>query len=131
MNKKQFDPWHRQRVHGIAGSIPTVRQTPVIGRITLPTVMPRVPLDNVRWNPGQTVLPSGFMIPVIPLYMLYVFRHNGLARMIVNRVDPFQYEQMVLTELEMTLVMNWAMGMMRDDIGRFTPCDGGWFWWRK
>jgi len=51
--------------------------------------------------------------------------------MIVNRVDPFQFEQMTLTDLEMGLVQDWALAMAACGIGRFTPDDGGWMWWRK
>jgi len=110
-----------------------VRETrvPEIEQITEVTDLTDLLVGYMFPGTRVTKLPSGLTALVKPLFMLYVFRCNGQARMIVNRVDPFQFEQMVLTDLEMDLVISWAHKMVANDIGRFTPDDGGWMWWRK
>lgn len=103
----------------------------VIGRITQLTDRVSVPVKHVDPLGIRSWYPSDRLVPVQPLYMVYVFRQNGQAGMVVNRISPFQSEQMYLTDLEMQVVMNWAARMSANDIGRFTPIDGGWMWWRK
>jgi len=103
----------------------------VTGQITQLTESPSKVMKVILAGKPVTDLPGGGLVPVQHLYMLYVFRHNGQARMIVNRVDPFQFEQMTLTDSEMDLVISWTHKMVADGIGRFTPCDGGWMWWQK
>jgi len=49
----------------------------------------------------------------------------------LTRFDPFHYEHVDLSDLEMDMIMEWAKKMSVDGIGTFTPADGGWFWWRK
>ena len=106
-------------------------RSPVVGRsIRLTTTPSKVMKVILAGNP-VTDLPGGGIVLVAPFYMLYVFRQNGQPGMIINRVSPFQYEQMMFTDLEMETVMSWAHKMVIEGIGRFSPADGGWMWWRK
>ena len=103
----------------------------VIGRITQLTETDDDLSTGFRSLEGTSVLPNGRIVFRPTLYNLYVYRQDGQARMLLTRVDPFHYEHVGLSELEMNVIMSWACRMSRDGIGRFTPADGGWFWWVK
>lgn len=131
MSDRGFRQQRSRFLRGMADDMSEERSTPVIGRITQLTETVGIPVSVVG-SPGVwDRLPSGKWYRVTPMYLLLARRVRGRAIMVVTRVAPFSSSYMGLSDLEMDLVMDWANKMIEDDIGRFTPADGGWMWWRK
>lgn len=128
---REYVDKHGRFLQEVAKDMRKERTRMVIGRIAQLTDTPSRVMNLIERRVPITELPSGDIVPVAPMFNLYVYRQLGQPRMILTRIDPFHYEHVSLSDREMQLIMNWAARMAADGIGRFTPADGGWFWWRR
>lgn len=131
MSDREFRDERSRFLRGMAADISMTREKSAFVWSPQLTETRSKVMEVIMEGKPVTDLPGGGIVPVIPMHHLFVFRAMEQAVMILTRVDPFLFEMMELSDLEMNTVMGWAKEMAYKGIGKFTPSDGGWFWWAK
>lgn len=131
MRYRRFREQRSVFLRGIADDMSRERRVPVVGEDTQLAETSSKVMDAILVAKPVTDLLGEGIVPTSSLYLVYVYREGGGPFMILTHVDPFHYEHVSLSELEMQVIISWSKEMYMKKIGTFAPSDGGWFWWRK